>query len=48
MYYIYIYMYVFTPAPALNTVCDIYFTGALTVMVNEWKIKPDVPPLRRG
>merc|ERR1740138_1172525 len=26
----------------LNTVCDIYFTGALEVMVDVWKIKPDV------
>lgn len=26
----------------LNTVCDLYFTGALDEMVNKWKIKPDV------
>jgi len=26
----------------LNTVCDIYFTGALEEMVTEWQIKPDV------
>mmetsp|Transcript_46540 Transcript_46540/g.120440 ORF Transcript_46540/g.120440 Transcript_46540/m.120440 type:complete len:596 (+) Transcript_46540:103-1890(+) len=26
----------------LNTVCDVYFTGALEIMVEEWKIKPDV------
>lgn len=26
----------------LNTVCDVYFTGALDVMVDQWKIKPDV------
>mmetsp|Transcript_15555 Transcript_15555/g.35635 ORF Transcript_15555/g.35635 Transcript_15555/m.35635 type:complete len:640 (-) Transcript_15555:203-2122(-) len=26
----------------LNTVCDIYFTGALDVMVEKWNIKPDV------
>jgi K+-dependent Na+/Ca+ exchanger-like protein len=26
----------------LNTVCDVYFTGALEVMVDKWKIKPDV------
>jgi sodium/potassium/calcium exchanger 2 len=26
----------------LNTVCDIYFTGALEVMVEQWNIKPDV------
>jgi len=26
----------------LNTVCDIYFTGALEVMVARWKVKPDV------
>lgn len=26
----------------LNTVCDVYFTGALEVMVERWKIKPDV------
>mmetsp|Transcript_17645 Transcript_17645/g.40856 ORF Transcript_17645/g.40856 Transcript_17645/m.40856 type:complete len:628 (-) Transcript_17645:157-2040(-) len=26
----------------LNTVCDIYFTGALDVMVDRWNIKPDV------
>jgi len=26
----------------LNTVCDVYFTGALEVMVDVWKIKPDV------
>eukprot|EP00401_Gymnodinium_catenatum_P006336 CAMPEP_0117496468 /NCGR_PEP_ID=MMETSP0784-20121206/20672_1 /TAXON_ID=39447 /ORGANISM="" /LENGTH=542 /DNA_ID=CAMNT_0005291439 /DNA_START=146 /DNA_END=1774 /DNA_ORIENTATION=- len=26
----------------LNTVCDAYFTGALDVLVNVWKIKPDV------
>jgi len=26
----------------LNTVCDVYFTGALEVMVAEWNIKPDV------
>mmetsp|Transcript_83782 Transcript_83782/g.261753 ORF Transcript_83782/g.261753 Transcript_83782/m.261753 type:complete len:550 (+) Transcript_83782:48-1697(+) len=26
----------------LNTVCDVYFTGALEVMVTEWNIKPDV------
>jgi len=26
----------------LNTVCDVYFTGALEVMVEKWKIKPDV------
>mmetsp|Transcript_44653 Transcript_44653/g.105921 ORF Transcript_44653/g.105921 Transcript_44653/m.105921 type:complete len:618 (-) Transcript_44653:230-2083(-) len=26
----------------LNTVCDIYFTGALDVMVEKWDIKPDV------
>jgi len=26
----------------LNTVCDIYFTGALEVMVDKWDIKPDV------
>jgi K+-dependent Na+/Ca+ exchanger-like protein len=26
----------------LNTVCDLYFTGALDEMVNKWDIKPDV------
>jgi sodium/potassium/calcium exchanger 2 len=26
----------------LNTVCDIYFTGSLEVMVSTWDIKPDV------
>jgi len=26
----------------LNTVCDVYFTGALEYMVDTWKIKPDV------
>eukprot|EP00929_Paragymnodinium_shiwhaense_P009523 TRINITY_DN113723_c0_g1_i1.p1 TRINITY_DN113723_c0_g1~~TRINITY_DN113723_c0_g1_i1.p1 ORF type:complete len:588 (+),score=146.21 TRINITY_DN113723_c0_g1_i1:139-1902(+) len=26
----------------LNTVCDMYFTGALEHMVNQWNIKPDV------
>jgi len=26
----------------LNTVCDLYFTGALDEMVNQWDIKPDV------
>jgi len=26
----------------LNTVCDVYFTGALEEMVTEWSIKPDV------
>eukprot|EP00927_Polykrikos_kofoidii_P011807 TRINITY_DN15049_c0_g1_i1.p1 TRINITY_DN15049_c0_g1~~TRINITY_DN15049_c0_g1_i1.p1 ORF type:complete len:612 (+),score=99.10 TRINITY_DN15049_c0_g1_i1:82-1917(+) len=26
----------------LNTVCDLYFTGALDVMVERWNIKPDV------
>jgi len=26
----------------LNTVCDVYFTGALEVMVDTWEIKPDV------
>mmetsp|Transcript_31 Transcript_31/g.108 ORF Transcript_31/g.108 Transcript_31/m.108 type:complete len:661 (+) Transcript_31:138-2120(+) len=26
----------------LNTVCDVYFTGALEVMVERWHIKPDV------
>mmetsp|Transcript_114090 Transcript_114090/g.233467 ORF Transcript_114090/g.233467 Transcript_114090/m.233467 type:complete len:519 (+) Transcript_114090:2-1558(+) len=26
----------------LNTVCDVYFTGALEVMVEVWNIKPDV------
>jgi len=26
----------------LNTVCDIYFTGALDVMVDRWNVKPDV------
>jgi sodium/potassium/calcium exchanger 2 len=26
----------------LNTVCDVYFTGSLEVMVDKWKIKPDV------
>lgn len=26
----------------LNTVCDLYFTGALDEMVNKWNIKPDV------
>lgn len=26
----------------LNTVCDIYFTGSLEVMVDNWNIKPDV------
>eukprot|EP00929_Paragymnodinium_shiwhaense_P115713 TRINITY_DN84752_c0_g1_i1.p2 TRINITY_DN84752_c0_g1~~TRINITY_DN84752_c0_g1_i1.p2 ORF type:complete len:591 (+),score=134.79 TRINITY_DN84752_c0_g1_i1:69-1841(+) len=26
----------------LNTVCDIYFTGSLDVMVERWQIKPDV------
>mmetsp|Transcript_32101 Transcript_32101/g.73908 ORF Transcript_32101/g.73908 Transcript_32101/m.73908 type:complete len:619 (+) Transcript_32101:30-1886(+) len=26
----------------LNTVCDVYFTGALEVMVERWQIKPDV------
>merc|ERR1719230_315543 len=26
----------------LNTVCDVYFTGALEVMVEKWAIKPDV------
>ncbi|CAE7350884.1 Slc24a2, partial [Symbiodinium microadriaticum] len=26
----------------LNTVCDVYFTGALEIMVEKWHIKPDV------
>lgn len=26
----------------LNTVCDIYFCGALDVMVDQWQVKPDV------
>jgi K+-dependent Na+/Ca+ exchanger-like protein len=26
----------------LNTVCDVYFTGALEVMIRKWQIKPDV------
>eukprot|EP00929_Paragymnodinium_shiwhaense_P071534 TRINITY_DN36357_c0_g1_i1.p1 TRINITY_DN36357_c0_g1~~TRINITY_DN36357_c0_g1_i1.p1 ORF type:complete len:609 (+),score=125.85 TRINITY_DN36357_c0_g1_i1:166-1992(+) len=26
----------------LNTVCDVYFTGALEAMINKWQIKPDV------
>eukprot|EP00448_Togula_jolla_P007356 CAMPEP_0170600592 /NCGR_PEP_ID=MMETSP0224-20130122/17415_1 /TAXON_ID=285029 /ORGANISM="Togula jolla, Strain CCCM 725" /LENGTH=674 /DNA_ID=CAMNT_0010925325 /DNA_START=30 /DNA_END=2055 /DNA_ORIENTATION=+ len=26
----------------LNTVCDVYFTGSLDVMVDKWQIKPDV------
>jgi K+-dependent Na+/Ca+ exchanger-like protein len=26
----------------LNTVCDIYFCGALDVMVDTWQVKPDV------
>lgn len=26
----------------LNTVCDVYFTGALDVMVIKWNVKPDV------
>jgi Ca2+/Na+ antiporter len=26
----------------LNTVCDVYFTGSLEVMVEMWSIKPDV------
>jgi len=27
---------------ALNTVCDVYFTGAIEVMVDKWQIKADV------
>uniref|UniRef100_A0A6U9BJK6 Sodium/calcium exchanger membrane region domain-containing protein n=1 Tax=Zooxanthella nutricula TaxID=1333877 RepID=A0A6U9BJK6_9DINO len=26
----------------LNTVCDVYFTGALEVMVDKWEVQPDV------
>jgi len=26
----------------LNTVCDVYFTGALEVMVDKWNVRPDV------
>eukprot|EP00929_Paragymnodinium_shiwhaense_P089067 TRINITY_DN49323_c0_g1_i1.p1 TRINITY_DN49323_c0_g1~~TRINITY_DN49323_c0_g1_i1.p1 ORF type:complete len:602 (-),score=107.96 TRINITY_DN49323_c0_g1_i1:207-2012(-) len=26
----------------LNTVCDVYFTGSLEVMVEQWDVKPDV------
>eukprot|EP00928_Gymnodinium_smaydae_P062417 TRINITY_DN46284_c0_g1_i1.p1 TRINITY_DN46284_c0_g1~~TRINITY_DN46284_c0_g1_i1.p1 ORF type:complete len:558 (-),score=125.43 TRINITY_DN46284_c0_g1_i1:130-1803(-) len=26
----------------LNTVCDVYFTGSLDVMVEKWNVKPDV------